>query len=344
MPTNGNEMIFEKDLMPLAVSALMSFGVPRSSADDCAQILVMAEMMGLTTHGVGRILSYGERLAIGGIDPAAEFRVDAPGPAMRRIDGANGLGPSIGSCALREAMTTARDTGIAIVFCAGSNHFGPIAPYALMAAEQGFASLIASNATTTIAPSGGREARLGNNPMGFGFPNPGGRPIILDMAMSVVARAKIRDAEKAGTAIPEGWATDADGHPTTDPRAALDGFLLPFGGYKGYGLSLCVDMLTGLLSGAAYLTHVKSWVDDPEEPQNLGHTFILIDTKRLFPERDLSEKMNDFSTLIHDTPAADPANPVLLPGERELTRMEAARQSGLEVSAETLAKLRALAT
>src|SRR5690606_28704044 len=165
----------------------------------------------------------------------------------------------VGAHALRAALAAAAETGIAVALCHGSNHFGPIAPYALQAAQRGFASLIASNATTTIAPSGGSDARLGNNPMGFGFPNPGGDPVILDMAISVVARAKIRDAAKAGQPIPEGWATDADGRPTTDPKAALDGFLLPVGGYKGYGLSAAVDMLTGVLSGAAFLTHVRSW-------------------------------------------------------------------------------------
>ena len=330
-------------MQTLCVAALTSFGVPGQAAEDCARILVLGEMMGLTTHGVGRILSYGERLAIGGIDPKAELRVEAPAPAMRRIDGCNGLGPSIGAVALRQAMEAARETGIAIVFCAGSNHFGPIAPYALLAAQSGFASLIASNASVTIAPSGGREARLGNNPLGFGFPNPGGMPIILDMAMSVVARGKIRDAAKAGTPIPEGWATDAEGRPMTDARTALDGFLLPFGGYKGYGLSLCVDMLTGLLSGAAYLTHVKSWVDDPEDPQNLGHTFVLIDTARLMPASDLSERMTDFQRQVHGTPPVDPDQPVLLPGERELKRLEAARASGMDVNGETLAKLRVLA-
>ena len=173
MTNTGKEKLSEDVLLTLAAGALATFGVPQRQAEDCARILVMAEMMGLSTHGVGRILSYGERLVSGGIDPAAAMRVERLGPAMRRVDGANGLGPVVGALALHEAMEAARDTGIAIVFCARSNHFGPIAPYALLAAQAGFASLIASNATTTIAPTGGREARLGNNPLGFGFPNPG---------------------------------------------------------------------------------------------------------------------------------------------------------------------------
>lgn len=340
MTAAKKEKMFEGPLMQLATDAIAAHGVPRPIAEDCAEILVMADMMGLTTHGVGRILSYGERLAIGGIDPLATFTVDAPAPAMRRVNGANGLGPAIGYFALREGMKAARETGIAIVFCSGSNHFGPIAPYSLIAAREGFATLISSNASVTIAPTGGRETRLGNNPMGFGFPNPGGDPIILDMAMSVAARGKIRDARKAGTQIPEGWATDKDGRPTTDPNAALDGLLLPFGGHKGYGLSLCVDMMSGLLSGAAYLTHVSSWVDAPEKPQNVGHSFVLIDTARVMPPDILTQKMDDFGDILHSTPPVDADAPVMLPGERELKRMARARDEGFHVDADTMARLR----
>lgn len=336
------ELIAEDELTALAVKALSTFGVPEDQAQDCATILVLADLMGISTHGVARVASYGERLTMGGINAAAAICVDHPAPAMTRIDGDNGLGPAIGMRALRESTRAATETGIAVTFCRNSNHFGPIAPYALLAVHEGFASLVASNATTTIAPTGGRDARLGNNPMGFGFPNPDGDPILLDMAMSVVARAKIRNAAKAGEAIPDTWAMDREGQPTTDPNAALQGFLAPIGGYKGYGLSLAVDLLTGLLSGASYLTHVSSWVDSPEAPQDLGHTFVLIDAKRLGSADWLSGRMNDFASIIHDTPRADEAVPILLPGERELQRMSKQHAEGLTIDPSTLAELRGL--
>lgn len=335
--------ISEAELKTLAAKALATYGVGEAEAADTAEILVLADLMGVSTHGVARVISYGERLAIGGIKPNADITVETVAPAILRIDGDNGLGPAVGMKALRAALAAAAETGVAVALCRGSNHFGPVAPYALIAAEQGFASLIASNATTTIAPSGGREARLGNNPMGFGFPNPGGDPLILDMAMSVVARAKIRNAQKAGEQIPDTWATDRDGRPTTDPNVALKGFLAPIGGYKGYGLSLAVDTLTGLLSGAAYLTHVKSWVDEPEAPQDLGHAFVLIDAKRLGSSDWLSGRMNDFASIIHDTPRTAEDTPVLLPGERELARLKAGRAESLAIDAETLDTIRKIA-
>ena len=333
----------EAQLRGLAARALAHFGVPARDAEAAARILVLGDLFGVHTHGVSRVESYGERLAIGGINPTPAMAVERVAPAMAKVDGDNGLGPVVGMRALEEAMALAREAGVGIAFARGSNHFGPVAPYGLLAAEAGFASIIGSNATTTIAPTGGRDARLGNSPVGFGVPNPGGRPILLDMAVSVVARAKIREALKRGAAIPDTWATDKEGRPTTDPQAALDGFLLPIGGYKGYGLALVVDLFAGLLSGAAYLTHVKSWVDAPQEPQDLGHFFILIDAKRLGPPEWLAGRMRDFAQILHDTPASDPKRPVRLPGERELDRYEEQMRDGIEVDGAVMGKLQALA-
>lgn len=334
----------ETQLRGLAARALAHFGVAPADAEAAARILVLGELFGVRTHGVSRIESYGERLAIGGIDPRAPVAVEKVAPSIAKVDGANGLGPVVGTRALEAAMALARDTGVGVALARASNHFGPVGPYNLLAAEAGFASIIGSNATTTIAPTGGRDARLGNSPVGFGIPHPGGRPVILDMAISVVARAKIREALKRGAAIPDTWATDRDGKPTTDPKAALDGFLLPIGGHKGYGLALVVDLFAGLLSGAAYLTHVKSWSEEPGEPQDVGHFFILIDTARLGSGPWLAERMQDFAAILHGTPAADPSRPVLLPGQIELDNLERQRREGIEIDEALLAKLRELAS
>jgi LDH2 family malate/lactate/ureidoglycolate dehydrogenase len=292
-------------------------------------VLLQANLFGLSTHGLSRIESYGERLLVRGIKPIPNITVETVSPALRLVDGDNGVGPLVGMHALNAAMDAASQCGIGMAFARGSNHFGPISPYSLFAAEKGFASIIGSNATTTIAPWGGSDARLGNSPLGFGVPNPGGKPFLLDMAMSVVARAKIRNAFKRGESIPDTWATDEKGVPTTSPKVALDGFLLPIGGHKGYGLALIVDMFAGLLSNAAYLTHVKSWVDAPDEPQNLGHFFILIDTTKLGSPQWLTARMMDFAEILHDSPTTEPARPVIVPGEIELEKMEYQKQNGI---------------
>jgi ureidoglycolate dehydrogenase (NAD+) len=318
----------------------MGLGLAEADATEVSTVLLLADLFGLSTHGFSRVESYGERLLMGGIRAQPSIRVERVAPALLMVDGDNGVGPLVGMRALRAAMEAARETGMAMAFARGSNHFGPISPYSLIAAEAGFASMIGSNATTTIAPWGGTDARLGNSPLGFGVPNPAGQPFLLDMAMSVAARAKIRNAAKRGESIPDTWATDREGLPTTDPRAALDGFLLPIGGHKGYGLALMVDLFSGLLANAAYLTHVKSWVDAPEEPQNLGHFFILIDTSRLGPSSWLGERMQDFAQILHDSPPARPDSPVIVPGEIELARMARQKKEGLRMPNEVIEKLR----
>ncbi|HYG45606.1 MAG TPA: Ldh family oxidoreductase, partial [Bordetella sp.] len=343
-PLTPPTVFSEADLLDLGTRAFAGLGLPLEDAADVARVLVQADLFGLGTHGLSRIESYGERLLVGGIQARARITVQSPAPALRLVDGDNGVGPLVGMHALRAAMEAARACGVGVAFARQSNHFGPISPYSLIAAQAGFASIIGSNATTTIAPWGGSDARLGNSPLGFGVPNPDGAPFLLDMAMSVVARAKIRNALKRGAAIPDTWATDRSGRPTTDAAAALDGFLLPIGGHKGYGLALMVDLFAGLLSNAAYLTHVKSWVDAPDEPQNLGHFFILIDTSRLGSAAWLAERMTDFAAILHGSPASDAGRPVIVPGEIELANMARQQRDGIAVDPAVLALLRRHAT
>ncbi|RZM04177.1 MAG: Ldh family oxidoreductase [Variovorax sp.] len=330
----------EAELRDLGQRAFEGLGLNAANAKDVVDVLVLADLFGLSTHGLSRVESYGERLDVGGIAKNPAIATERVAPAMVTVDGANGVGPLVGMHGLRSAMDVARECGIGAAFVRGSNHFGPISPYSYLAAEQGFASMIGSNATTTIAPWGGSDARLGNSPLGFGVPGADGDHFMLDMAMSVVARAKIRNALKAGESIPDTWGTDKQGRRTTDPKAALDGFLQPIGGHKGYGLALLVDMFAGVLSNAAYLTHVKSWVDAPDKPQNLGHFFILIDTRRLGSGAWLAGRMRDFAEILHGSPAAEEGKPVIVPGEIELRRMREQRAVGIDIKADVLALLR----
>lgn len=332
--------IQEKELRQISQKAFEGLGLTPSDAGEVVKVLLLADLFGLSTHGLSRVESYGERLQIGGIAARPQITVERVAPALVKVNGANGVGPLVGMRALHAAMEVARECGIGMAFVRGSNHFGPVSPYCYIAAEAGFASMIGSNATTTIAPWGGSDARVGNSPLGFGVPGAPGKPFLLDMAMSVVARAKIRNALKVGQAIPDTWATDKDGRKTTDAKSALDGFLLPIGGHKGYGFALMVDLFAGLLSNAAYLSHVKSWVDSPDEPQNLGHFFMLVDTSRLGSAQWLTERMQDFSAILHGSPAAESDKPVIVPGEIELENMARQRADGISVDPVILALLK----
>jgi ureidoglycolate dehydrogenase (NAD+) len=342
-PTEVFVNIEQENLIELATAALRGYGISKNDARDASRILVLADMFGVHTHGVSRISSYGERLQVGAIKAQPDIRIERVAAVISRIDGDNGVGPLVGMRALDAAMDLAREFGAGIAFVRNSNHFGPVSSYSYIAAQQGFASMIASNTNTMIAPWGGRDARVGNNPIGLCVPNPAGDPIMLDMALSVAARAKVRRALDRGETIPSTWATDRGGHPTTDPRAALDGFMLAIGGHKGYGLALMMDLLAGLLSGANYLTHVRSWLEAPSDPQNLGHFFLLLDSSRLGPQEWLAERMTDFAAIVHDTPPADPNAPVLLPGEIEMRKFRRAEKEGIMLERKVLDELRARA-
>ena len=204
MNTNiaDKRLLLEPELLELGTKAFEGLGLDHDDAADVARILVTADLFGLSTHGLSRIESYGERLSVGGIEAKPHIRVEQRAPAIVSVDGDNGVGPLVGMRALQAAMDTARQTGIGVALARGSNHFGPVSPYLLIAAEAGFASIIGSNATTTIAPWGGSDARLGNSPVGFGVPNPGGRPFLLDMAISVAARARFAMPSNAVSPFP----------------------------------------------------------------------------------------------------------------------------------------------
>ncbi len=330
------------ELAALTTTAFVRAGIGDGDARDTVDILLTGEMMGIPTHGMIRVPEYICRIGLGGINAAPQIRIDRRAPALATIDADNALGPVAGQRGLAEALAMARETGIAYSGIAESNHFGPLAPYALRACEDGMALILGSNASTTMPPWGGAAARTGNNPLCIALPNPSGPHFILDMAMSVAARGKIRRALREGAKIPVGWAVTRDGAPTTDPAAALDGYLAPMGGHKGSGLAQAVDLLSGLLPGGAFLTAISSWVDTPGAPQRTGHFFIAIDAKRLRGP-DYDHAMQEFLDIITSTPPADPARPVLYPGLAEQRRLAAARAEGVTLPAALLAEIRELA-
>lgn len=332
------------DLHRLAVAALTAAGARERHAGWTADILVEGDLMGLGTHGVLRLLLYCERLRIKGINPAAEIALERRAPSLALVDGDDGLGPAVAMTALEAGLDMAAETGIAYVGCRRSNHFGALAPYGLKACARGLVMIAGTNASPTIAPWGGREARLGNNPMAVAAPCPDAPHLLLDMAMSVAARGKIRKALDEGKPIPEGWAVDAAGKPTTDPLAALGGFLLPFGAHKGSGLSQAVDLLSGVMTGARFLTDITPWTDSPEQPSGTGHFFLLIDPKRLLGGEAYDAAIARFRDIVRSTPPAEAAQPVQLPGEREQTRRDAALAKGIELPRDLMTKIEALAS
>ncbi len=332
------------NLTRLSIAALRAAGVDPADAAKSARILVEGELMGISTHGLIRLPIYCSRLKSGGMDATARIRVDRKAPSLALVDGANGLGPLVGATALEAALEMVADTGIAYVGCRNSNHYGAIAPYALQALEAGYLFVGGTSASPTMAPWGGREARIGNNPICFAAPCRGDLQFILDMAVSVAARGKIRAARDAGRPIPNTWSVDASGRPTTDPVEALKGLLSPMGTYKGSGLSMAVDILSGALSGAKILSDISGWDKAPDRAQGLGHFFLLLDPARLIGRDAFLDAMDRLKEIVRGTPPANADTPVLLPGQIEQERRAAALRDGISVPDALLAEIEALAS
>lgn len=332
----------ESELTALTIAALEAADVSRADATACAEILVTADMQGITTHGVRRLVPYISRIRQGLISASPEIAVDHGSQTVVVVDGGNGLGPVVARRALDEALDIATKTGLAFVGCRASNHFGAGAPYALLACRRQMVMIAGTNAFRTMAPWGGTGVRLGNNPLAFGAPCGEEWHFILDIAMSVGARGKIRAAQEQGEQIPPGWALDATGHPTTDPLAALKGFVMPIGGHKGYGLALMIDILSGVLTGALFGSEARSLFQDHEAPQGLGHFFLVIDPARFMPLSEFQARMRQLAWDMESAPASDPNSPVVLPGAYEHAKMRAHAEFGVPVPTALVRQLEAL--
>lgn len=330
-------------VLHLTKTALERVGVPEGDAAAAAEVLVSADLQGIVTHGTRRLAPYIARIRDGAFRSRAEIRIETPAPAVAVVDGGSGLGPVVGRKGLDLALKMAAESGIAFVTCRNSQHFGALAPYGRLAAGAGKVCLMGTNALATMAPWGGREVRVGNNPFGLAAPRRNAPPFILDIAMSVAARGKMRLAQDRGEPIPPGWALDARGRPTTDPLEGLKGFVLPIGGHKGYGLALMVDILAGVLSGGAVSTEVRSLFQQKTEPQRVSHFFIAIDPDRILGRAAYEDRMEALCGLMKTTPPFDPGKPVLIPGEIEARTHADRSANGIPMTADDLAALEALA-
>jgi LDH2 family malate/lactate/ureidoglycolate dehydrogenase len=235
------------------VEVFVAAGMRPHDAALVANNLVSADCRGLFSHGLIRTRVYVKRLRTGSTDPCATPEVVDESGATVIIDGRNAMGQVVAELAVERAIERARKHGVGVVGVRGSNHFGTCEYYAMKASAARMIGIVATvSASNIMAPFGGAERLLGNNPLGIAIPTHEAPPLVLDLAMSVAAGGKIRVAAETGDPIPEEWALDATGNPTTDARAALEGTVQPLAGYKGYGLALMVAVLSAILPGAAF--------------------------------------------------------------------------------------------
>jgi (2R)-3-sulfolactate dehydrogenase (NADP+) len=244
--------------------------------------LIDAELEGQGSHGLIRLPFLLRRLRDGYIDATPRMELSGTGGAALLLDAGNGLGPVAGARAVDLAGERARERGLGLVAVRRSNHLGALGFYLHRCTDRGLVGMAMSNTPPAIAPPGASVPYLGTNPIAAGFPT-SGEPVLVDMATSQVARGRILKAARSGEAIPEGWALDSEGAPTSDPDAALAGSLIGLGGEKGFALALMVEMLTGALAGSAIGPDVGGTYAASDRPSDVGHCFVAIDPGAIAP-------------------------------------------------------------
>lgn len=321
---------------------LERFEVPPQDARDVSGCLVKAELRGVDSHGMVRLPVYARRLQAGVVNARPAIRVAPSRTGAGLVDGDNGLGATVGSRAMAAAIDLARQHGVGFVGVRNSNHFGAAAYYVEKAVEQGCIGLAISNAPPNMAPFGGRTRFLGTNPLAVGVPAGDEPPLIFDASTSVVARGRLIVAAQAGMPIPEGWAIDPEGHPTTDPVQGLAGAVLPFGGPKGSAISFIIDILCGVLTGAAFALRLNT-LEDLAAVQNVGHVFAAVRIDLFLSEKEFRNRMDVILRMLKAAPAAPGGEGrVMVPGEIELAHETCNRIEGIPLVPVVAAQLAAL--
>jgi len=325
------------DLMDFVVRYMSKLGVSDEDAKIVGKVLICADIRGVESHGMQRLGSYyGSRISKGWLDPSNPWKVVSDTASTALIDGGNGLGQVVSHKAMRMAIEKAKKTGVSAITVRNSNHYGIAGYYAMMALEEGMIGMSLTNSQPLVAPTYGRTAVLGTNPIAVAAPSGKHYPYLLDMATSAVAYGKIQIYEKKHEHIPIGWGIDETGQATNDPsmiKPGGHGALLPLGGmeitagYKGYGLALFVEVLCSLLSGGNFLTKVGG--PGRPEPTGVSHFFMAINIESFRPVFDFKESMDEMIDLLKKSPLAVGRDEILVAGEKEFEYAKYNREHGV---------------
>jgi LDH2 family malate/lactate/ureidoglycolate dehydrogenase len=331
-----------EDLVALAAEILQAVGVPANDARYVADSLVTADAWGHPSHGLLRLGWYVARIRDGAMSPTTRAEVVVDGGAVSVLDGHDGVGQIVTRTACDLAVERAGQHGVGVVAVRNSNHFGTAAYFTRAMADAGCAAILTTNGSPAMAPWGGRVKTVGANPWSVAVPGGTRGPVVLDIANTNVARGKVYAALERGNTIPDGWAIDAQGAPTNDPRAAIEGLILPMAGHKGYAISFMMDVLSGVLTGSSFSTGIAGpYV--PDRRSGCGHLAIAIHIDALRPSAEFE---SDLATLVRstkDVPLAEGHSEIYYPGEIEDRNLAVARVEGITLADKTFQEFRALA-
>jgi len=318
-------------------------GVDSKEAAVLAEVLVWSDMIGRPEQGVWRLPTYLKRFKHGLIKSPCRARTATRSKAVSLVDGRNGFGQVIGRLAMRRAMRLATDFGVGVVGVKRSNHFGPAAYYVNLAAEKGYLGLAFSNSTPRVAPAGSKVPLLGTNPIALGAPRQSGRAILVDLSTSTSAGSKVRRAAETGETLLSGIARDAEGRALRDARAAVSGVLEPMGGSRGFALSIMVEILSGVIIGAAISHEVGSIYENFSRPNAVGHIFVVLDIETFMSRRTYFDRIETLVGFMQSTVYPSGSHESIVPGDRRWLAYDKHSAEGLNVDDRTCDALRTAA-
>jgi len=325
-----------REVQDLALQALLACGTAKSNAESVAASVAASEADGIHSHGLARLPTYCEHARCGKIDGQAQPSVESVSPAGIRVDARDGFAHPAIDLGLERLVPLARDTGIAAMAVTNSYNCGVCGYHVERIAREGLVALGYVNAPASIAPWGGSDPLFGTNPVSFAAPRRDADPLVLDQSSSVVAKSEIVVHKQRGEPIPEGWALDADGHPTTDPAAALAGSMVPMGGYKGAGIALMVEIMAAAVTGSNLAMDASSFADNEGGSPRTGQFFIALDPQR-FSADAFDQRMERLIAAIESQEGAR------LPGGGRIAARERTAREGIEISDSLHEKIRAYA-
>ena len=329
------DKILIAEAINLIENALLKSNVSETNAKSVAKALVAAEVDGQKGHGFSRVASYCAQAKSGKVDGHAKPIALKSHKAAFIVDAANGFAFPAIDLAIEKLASTVSDTGIAMAGIRRSHHCGQLGAHVERLAEEGYVALMVSNSPKAMAPWGGKEPLFGTNPIAFAAPRVGHAPLVIDLSLSKVARGKVMAAAKADEQIPEGWALDKNGTPTTDPSAALAGTMVPAGDAKGAALALIVEILSATLIGANYSYEATSFFDADGAPPGVGHILFAFDTK-LAGSRQFAERIETlFAEILNQ-------GGTRLPGGSKNTARRDAAQNGPSIPSHLIEEIKAI--
>lgn len=320
---------------------LESYGVSKNDSIIVSNSIIDAEISGIESHGLIRLKPYVKRIQEELINPKPNIQIVQDRESLIIVDGDNGLGQVVGNKTLEYCFEKLQSRSVVVASVRNSNHFGTSGYFAKKAAQKGYLAIVASNASPSMAPWGGITSLLGTNPLAVSFPITGSEEFTLDMATSASAKGKIRSSERNGMQIPKGVAIDKGGYDTTDPTTALAGSILPMGQHKGYGLSMCIDVLCAALSSASLSYETESMFNS-NEIANIGHFFLLIKIEDLMDVKQFENRMQKWVKQLKEAKLRPGFEEILIPGELESRKLKSSKKSML-INKKTYQEMEAIA-